>query len=105
MIMNEKEITNSLYGLMLGDGAINGDYIRCVHTNKQRFYVEWLEHTFSSLGIDTHSKYDYERNTTFGVYIYSNVRIKIPNKEEFKKNTLLNGKKYLSDTVLENINP
>lgn len=105
MIMNEKEIINGLYGLMLGDGSLSGGYLRCVHTNKQRFYVEWLEQIFNSFGIETCSKYDYKRNTTFGIYMYSDVKIKIPNKEEFKKNTLLNGKKYLSDAVLENINP
>ena len=105
MILKDKEITYALYGLMLGDGNYRKGRIYCNHTNKQRFYVEWLERVFKELGLNVSSRYDFICNTTFGEYMYSQVSIRVPNKSDFE-NIFFdnNNKKIISDYVLQNIN-
>lgn len=102
-----KELNYALYGLMLGDGNYKGGKIVCEHTNKQRFYVSWLEDMFKNQGLNVTSKYDYIRHTTFGNVMYSKVSIAIENKFYFEKENKFfneNGKKIISDYVLDNIN-
>lgn len=104
---SEKEITYSLYGLFLGDGYYNNGWIRNKHTNKQRFYCEWLKEIFSNYGLKIYSRFDYICHTTFGDYMYSNVDIKVPKKFYFETQNKCfndNGKKIISDYVLNNIN-
>ena len=104
---SEKEITYSLYGLFLGDGYYDGGWIRNKHTNKQKFYCEWLQEVFSNYGLKTSSRFDYIAHTTFGDIMYSNVNIKVPKKFYFEtQNKCFNedGKKIVSDYVLDNIN-
>lgn len=104
---SEKEITYSLYGLFLGDGYYSGGWIHNKHTNKQRFYCEWLQEVFENYGLKTSSRFDYTTHTTFGDVMYSNVNIKVPKKFYFEtQNKCFNndGKKIVSDYVLNNIN-
>lgn len=104
---SEKDITYSLYGLLLGDGQYMDGWIRNVHTNKQRFYCEWLETIFKNYGLKTTSKYDFEKNTTLGKFIYSQVCIKVPHKFYFESQNKCfdeNNKKIISDYVLNHIN-
>ena len=104
---SEKEITYSLYGLFLGDGYYEDGWIRNVHTNKQRFYCKWLEDIFLSYGLKVSSKYDYIKCTTLGDVLYSHVNIKVPKKFYFETQNKCfddNGKKIISDYVLDNIN-
>ena len=104
---SEKDITYTLYGLLLGDGYYKNGWIENNHTNKQRFYVEWLESLFKNYGLKTSSRYDYMAHSNLGDYIYSRVNIKVPNKFYFENgykffNT--EGKKIVSSYVLEHIN-
>lgn len=104
---SEKEVTYSLYGLFLGDGHYNNGWIHNKHTNKQRFYCEWLENIFSRYGLKTSSKYDFISHTTFGDVLYSCVNIKVPKKFYFETQNKCfddSGKKIISDYVLDNIN-
>ena len=104
---SEKEITYSLYGLFLGDGYYDNGWIKNKHTNKQRFYVEWLEKIFRKYGLKTSSKYDFVSKTSFGDVLYSCVNIKVPKKfyfETLNKCFNNNGKKIISDYVINNIN-
>ena len=104
---SEKDITNSLYGLFLGDGSYRDGWIKNKHTIKQNFYCKWLEDVFSSYGLKVSSRYNWKSKTTIGTYIYSNVNIKVPNKTLFENNNICfdsNGKKYVSSYVLDNIN-
>lgn len=104
---SEKDITYSLYGLFLGDGYYGHGWIHNKHTNKQRFYVEWLEKIFKNYGLTTSSKYDFISKTSFGNFEYSYVNIKVPKKfyfETLNKCFDDNGKKIISDYVIDNIN-
>lgn len=104
---SEEDIIYSLYGLLLGDGCYKGGWIQNLHTNKQRFYCEWLESIFSGCGQKTSSKYDFMIHTTFGDYEYSRINIKVPNKEYFENNNIFfdsEHRKIISDYVLNNIN-
>lgn len=104
---SEKDITYSLYGLFLGDGHYRNGWIINKHTNKQRFYCKWLEKIFKSYGLEIHSRYDYTNNTSFGIFEYSNVNIKVPKRFYFETQNKCfdnNGKKIVSKYVLDNIN-
>lgn len=104
---SEKEIIYALYGLLLGDGSYQNGWIRNVHTNKQKFYCEWLEKIFKNYGLSISSKYDYVKHTTFGDVLYSHVNIKVPKKFYFETENKcfdLNNKKIISDYVMNNIN-
>lgn len=104
---SEKEITYALYGLLLGDGYYANGKIKIWHTNKQKFYCEWLEKIFKNYGLKTSSKYDYIRHTTFGDYLYSHIYIDVPKKFYFETQNKFfddNGKKIVSDYVLDHIN-
>lgn len=105
---SEKDITYSLYGLFLGDGHYRSGRICINHTNKQRFYVKWLESIFRHYGLYVHSRYDFKIKTTFGIIEYSSIDIKVPKRFYFEtENRCIdgNGKKIVSDYVMENINP
>ena len=104
---SEKDITYALYGLFLGDGHYNNGWIKNHHTDKQDFYCKWLEHIFTNYGLKTSSKYHYIRRTTFGDVMYSHVNIKVPKNfyfESLNKCFNDNGKKIISDYVMDNIN-
>lgn len=104
---SEKDITYSLYGLFLGDGYYENGRIINRHTNKQRFYCKWLEDIFGKYGLNVSSKYDFISHTTFGDVLYSSVNIKVPKRFYFEtQNKCFNedGKKIVSDYVLDNIN-
>lgn len=104
---SEKDIIYSMYGLFLGDGSYRYGKLKNVHTNKQRFYVEWLEQLFISMNLETKSKYDYIRNTTFGTVEYSHVEVTVPKRfyfETLNKCFDNNGKKVVSHYVLDHIN-
>ena len=104
---SEKEITYSLYGLLLGDGNYRNGWVCNAHTDKQDFYCEWLEKIFSNYGLKTSSRYHYIRHTTFGEIMYSHINIKVPKKFYFESmNKCFNdgGKKIISDYVMEHIN-
>ena len=104
---SDKDITYSLYGLFLGDGTYRDGWIRTHHTNKQRFYVEWLEGLFKEAGLIVNSTYDYLINTQFGKYTYSEVRIKVPHRFYFETQNKCfddNKHKIVSKYILDNIN-
>lgn len=104
---SEKDITYSLYGLLLGDGYYRNGYIINNHTNKQRFYCEWLYQIFNYLKIKTKTRYDFMMHTTFGDVMYSSVTIYVPHRFYFETNNYFfdnNGKKIISDYVMNNIN-
>lgn len=104
MILNENEIKFGLYGLLLGDGTYKNSRIYCSHTNKQKFYVEWLEKIFKENNLDVKCKYDYIKKTSFGEYYYSEIAIKVNKNEIVDIFYDENNKKIISDYVLENIN-
>lgn len=104
---SEKDITYSLYGLFLGDGYYKNGLLRNAHTNKQRFYCEWQQKIFSIWHLKTHSRFDYCQHTTFGDCMYSCVSVNVPHRFYFETgNKCFNddGKKIISDYVLDNIN-
>lgn len=105
MILNKNEIKFGLYGLLLGDGNYNDGRIYCYHTNKQKFYVEWLENVLSENGLNVNCRYDYIRKTTFGEYYYSHISIPV-DKIDIESNFFdKNNKKIISKHALDNINP
>ena len=102
-----KDITFALYGLFLGDGSYSSGTIRVDHTNKQRFYVEWLEKMLHAMGVDVTTRYDYTKTTTFGECLYSGLRIKVPHRFYFESQHKCfddGGKKIISQYVMDNIN-
>lgn len=104
---SEKDITYFMYGLFLGDGTYKHGRLINVHTNKQRFYVEWQEHLFKYIGLNVQSKYDYIRKTQFGYYEYSHISVEVPKRfyfETLNKCFDDNGKKIVSNYVLNHIN-
>lgn len=104
---SEKDITYSLYGLLLGDGYYERGALINTHTNKQRFYCIWLENIFVNLGLRVNGKYNYIKKTTFGEKEYSTVKIWVPNRDYFENNNrFFNdcGKKVISNYVLNHIN-
>lgn len=104
---SEEDITYALYGLFLGDGRYRNGQIVINHTNKQRFYCEWIESIFIECNLEVLSKYDYICKTTFGEYEYSSVQIKVPNRYYFDSDNKClndNNKKIISDYVLNHIN-
>lgn len=105
---NEKDLYFSLYGILLGDGSYNRKtrWMTISHTNKQRYYCEWLYKICMANNLQFSSKFDFPRKTTFGDFIYSEIRIKPKNSYYFEsKNKFFdsNGKKIISDYVMENI--
>ena len=103
---SDEELTYALYGLFLGDGHYRRGRIIIKHTEKQKFYCEWLETLFKNR-LTLHSRYDYEQNTTFGIRKYSSISLKVPDRLYFDDcNRCLNddGKKIVSDYVLDHIN-
>ena len=76
--LKNKDIAYSLYGLMLGDGKIEGNVIIIRHTNKQRYYIKFLAKWCRENDIEFRTKYDYYMKTTFGDVLYSEIRIYIP---------------------------
>ena len=65
MMLNKNEIKFGLYGLLLGDGNYKNGRIYCCHTNKQKFYVEWLENVLSENGLNVNCRYDYIKKNYF----------------------------------------
>ena len=104
---SEKDITYALYGLFLGDGSYRYGQIRLAHTEKQEFYVKWLEHIFKSYGLVVKSRYNVLRHTTFGDYKYGELYINVPKRFYFETQNKCfddNKHKIISDYVLNNIN-
>ena len=103
--LKNKEIAYALYGLMLGDGTINGNTIIICHTNKQRYYVKFLAKWCRENNIIFRTRYDYYKKTTFGDVLYSEIRIYIPTsiKKHFKGGRC--DKKELSQYLLKRISP
>ena len=104
---SEEDIIFALYGLLLGDGSYSNGWIYNVHTNKQRFYCQWLENIFLEFGLNIKTHYDYIKHTTFGDVLYSHVCVKAPNRLYFETPGIFfddNKKKIISDNVLANIN-
>lgn len=103
--LSKKEITFSLYGLLLGDGSYRNGKIQCRHTNKQKFYVEWLEKICKDNNILFKTTYDFTLNTTFGEREYSSIDIKVPNRYYFENeyDFYKNRKKIVLEYVLKNI--
>ena len=108
MKLSKKEINYALFGLVLGDGSYANGRIRIEHTNKQRFYVQWLENLCKKWGVRYKTRYDYEKKTTFGKRKYSEIVIWVPDRRHFDKfNRITNedGRKIVSKYVLRRINP
>lgn len=110
--LSKKEKVYAIYGLLLGDGYIHpkySNYMSCAHTNKQREYVKFIAKFCQRNNIEHKTRFDYKKNTNYGVFEYSEVRVKIPNREQFvtKFNRMFddNGKKIVSDFVLKRISP
>ena len=104
---SEKDITYALYGLFLGDGWYRSGKLNLSHTEKQKFYVQWLESIFKSYGLQTKSQYDIVKHTTFGDVKYNQLCITVPKRfyfETLNKCFDDNNRKIISDYVLENIN-
>jgi hypothetical protein len=106
--LSKKEINYALFGLILGDGSYQNGKIRIEHTNKQRFYVEWLEDLCKALKLKHEVKYDFYKNTTFGKYYYSRINIWVPDRRHFDNFNRIydsDGRKFPSEYVLERISP
>lgn len=104
---SEKDITYALYGLFLGDGSYCNGKIRLSHTDRQRFYVEWLENIFKNYGLQVKGRYDFIKHTTFGGVKYSELFIYVPKRfyfETLNKCFDNNKHKIISDYVLNTIN-
>ncbi len=107
---SKKEKCYFLFGLLLGDGCLskNSNWITINHTNKQREYVKFLCALCHKTGLEYKARFDYELVTTYGTYMYSNVRIKIPSTRHFRLNNRFydeNNKKIVSEYVLSRISP
>lgn len=104
--MSDEDISYALYGLILGDGRFRkGHRIYISHTGKQAFYTEWLDALFKER-CQTKT-FTYTHDTTFGPSTYYQVSILTPegeirNHEHFY---LHDGKRTVSDHVLNNISP
>jgi hypothetical protein len=98
------DMTAFLYGLILGDGSYTNGFVDISHTNKQRFYIEWLEKIFSEYKVPYKTKYDYNKKTTFGIYKYSSMLVKVSDRQ-FIEDTFLSkdNKKIISKMILDNI--
>jgi len=108
--LSTKQKAYSLFGTVLGDSSLSGNTVRCRHTNKQRDLVKFKNRLYIRWGLKTKTRFDFEANTSFGVYIYSEVRCKlsIPMRKHYKKfNRVYSiaGKKIVSDYVLNRITP
>ena len=68
--LSKKEIDYALFGLTLGDGSYRNGYITAHHTNKQRFYISWLESFCRTNDIRCSVRYDDVMSTTFGKKMY-----------------------------------
>lgn len=104
MMLDKDEIKFGLYGLLLGDGTYKSGKIYCYHSNKQKFYVKWLETIFKENNLDIKCKYDYINKTSFGEYYYSQIAISVDKNEILNVFYDENNKKIISDYVLSNIN-
>lgn len=106
--LSKKEINYALFGLALGDGSYKSGVIYIEHTNKQNFYVQWIEELCISLNIKYEVKYDYLiRNTTFGKATYSMIKIWVPDRRHFEASRIIDDqkKKVISNYVLQRITP
>ncbi|MDQ0339912.1 hypothetical protein J2S00_002707 [Caldalkalibacillus uzonensis] len=106
--LSKKEINYALFGLVLGDGSYRKGIIKVSYSNKQRFYVEWLEGLCKALGLKHTASYEFYTKTTFGKRLYSHINIWVPDRRHFEKyNRVYNnsGRKIPSKYVLRRINP
>jgi hypothetical protein len=105
--LSNKQINYSLFGLLLGDGYLDKwNWININHTNKQRWYISWLEQLMIEWKVTYKTQYDYKVTTNYGDFVYSRIAIKVPNSRHFCKfNRTYNemGKKYPSDYMLYRI--
>jgi len=106
--MSDKDISFALYGLLLGDGYYSkeGGVIKIYHTNKQKFYCEWLFNIFNQRLRSTIKK-DFIKKTTFGEIMYTQTNLWVSKRFYFEtENKFFNkeNKKIVSDYVLNNIN-
>lgn len=106
--LSRKEINYTLFGLVLGDGYYKDGVICVRHTNKQRFYIQWLERLCKHLKLKHKVRYDFERDTTLGRFEYSEIKIWVPDRRHFDKFGRVydaNGKKVPSKYVLRRVTP
>ena len=109
-ISSDKNKNYMLFGLLLGDGSYqksgkNG-IVRISHTNKQRFYVKWLEYLCIINKLKYSTTYDYPVTTNYGDFIYSAIRIWVPDVRHFEKYNRFfkDNRKIPSKYVLNRIN-
>lgn len=108
--MSKKEIHYSLFGTLLGDSHLrkNSLWLHSEHTEKQRFYVEFLEDLYKKWGLQYTSRYGIVKNTTYGKFTYCYVSTKLKSKKYFLNNNRFfdaSGKKIASEFVLKRITP
>ena len=103
---SEKDITYALYGLFLGDGSYKSGKLYISHTDKQKFYSEWLYKIFKDYGLEVKYYSRENKNTTFGAYMYHYTTITVPKRFYFEsqEKCFIDNKKIISDYVLNNIN-
>ena len=63
--LNTQQKCNILIGNLLGDGSYDnrGSVLNNRYSNKQNYYVEWLEYLYKQMGVFHRSKYDYSNLT------------------------------------------
>jgi hypothetical protein len=108
MNLSKKELDHALVGLALGDGYYERGRISCCHTNRQRFYVQFLESFANRHGVRSSSRYDFWKNTNYGRMQYSTVVLWVGDRGRFEKFNRLfddDGQKRASTYLLERITP
>lgn len=111
MNFSKKQIHYALFGNLLGDAYLRRNintqhWVESQHTNNQREYVLWLEKLYNEWGLKTSSRYDFERKSNYGTFLYSQVSCKLGTNRHVEHNRLYNkqGDKIFSEYVAKRIN-
>ena len=111
MNFSKKQIHYALLGNLLGDAYLRKNintqhWVESQHTNKQKEYVLWLEELYLSWGLKVSSRYDFEKNTNYGTFVYSQISCKLQTNRHVEHKRLYNNKrdKIFSKYVAKRIN-
>jgi len=113
--LSKKQITYSLFGLLLGDGWIQNlrterknKQLVIQHSMKQEKYTRWLESLFKIWGIYRYSHYNQKKMTTFGELEYCTVCSDLLGSRHFLKYNRFYDNDYhkiMSEYILKRITP
>lgn len=87
--LSTKDKCYALFGFVLGDGYFlkskERNSITIRHTNRQRDYVKFICKFCEKTGIKYSSRFDFIGKTSYGEFIYSEVRLWVPEDGYFAK--------------------